>query len=134
MGILIDTNLFIAHERGRLAIPLPFTSPGDEFFVSVITASELLHGVHRARETGIKAQRAAFVEAIIERYPILPIDLPSARVHAQLSAELASQGMPVGPSDLWLAATAIAHGLSMATANVREFARVPGLTVQKWVL
>lgn len=133
MGILIDTNLFIARERGRLLIPLPLASPGDEFFVSVITASELLHGVHRAREPGIKAQRSAFVEAILDRYPILPIDLPSARVHAQLTAQLASQGTPIGASDAWLAATAIARGLSIATANVREFERVPGLTVEKWV-
>jgi tRNA(fMet)-specific endonuclease VapC len=38
----------------------------------------------------------------------------------------------IGAHDLWLAASCVAHGLVMVTANVREFARVPGLQVQSW--
>jgi predicted nucleic acid-binding protein len=38
----------------------------------------------------------------------------------------------IGPHDLWLAASCIAHGLSVATVNVREFDRVRGLTVERW--
>jgi tRNA(fMet)-specific endonuclease VapC len=72
------------------------------------------------------------VEAILERFPLLPVDLVSARVHARLWAELATQGRLIGPNDLWLAAQAVAHGLTVVTRNAREFERVPGLAVQFW--
>jgi predicted nucleic acid-binding protein len=133
MGVLIDASVLIEHERGRLDLQTQLEGRGaEEFFLSVITASELLHGVHRAMDPSVRARRSAWVEAIVDRFPLLPVDLASARVHAQLWAELARQGRGIGPNDLWLAAQAVAHGLSMATYNVREFERVPGLTVQTW--
>ncbi|MGH7504011.1 MAG: hypothetical protein ACRELX_00095 [Longimicrobiales bacterium] len=39
----------------------------------------------------------------------------------------------IGSHDLWLAAACLAHGLEIATANIREFGRVPGLTVDAWL-
>ncbi|MDE0029882.1 MAG: PIN domain-containing protein [Deltaproteobacteria bacterium] len=68
----------------------------------------------------------------MERFPLLPVDLATARVHAQVWAELARAGKLIGPNDLWIAATALARGLAVATANVREFDRVPGLVVEVW--
>ena len=47
-------------------------------------------------------------------------------------AELSRAGALIGPHDLWLAATCVAHGLTMVTGNVREFARVPGLEIEVW--
>jgi tRNA(fMet)-specific endonuclease VapC len=98
----------------------------------VITASELLHGVHRATDSGIRARRAAFVEAVLVRLPLLAVDLSCARAHARLWAELRQSGAIIGPHDLWLAGTCVAHGLTMVTGNVREFARVPGLDIEVW--
>jgi tRNA(fMet)-specific endonuclease VapC len=60
------------------------------------------------------------------------VDVTTARAHAQVWAELAATGQMIGVHDLWLVATCIAHGLTMVTANVREFARVPGLAVEVW--
>ena len=133
MAVLIDASILIEYERGRLELE-PHLAPRqqEEFFLSVITASELLHGVHRAIQPAVRTKRAAFVEAILERFPLLPVDLVTARTHAQVWAELAAAGQMIGPHDLWLAATCIAHGLTMVTANVREFARVPGLAVEVW--
>ena len=110
----------------------PRATAAGRVLLSVITASELLHGVHRAIQPAVRTKRAAFVEAILERFPLLPVDLVTARTHAQVWAELAAAGQMIGPHDLWLAATCIAHGLTMVTANVREFARVPGLAVEVW--
>jgi tRNA(fMet)-specific endonuclease VapC len=100
--------------------------------LSVITASELVHGVHRAVQPEVRTKRAAFVEAVLERFPLLSVDLATARIHAQVWEELAGAGKMIGPHDLWLAATCIAHGLTMVTANLREFSRVPGLTAEVW--
>ena len=67
---------------------------------------------------------------MLERFPLLPVDLATA--HAQLWAGLMAEGRLIGPHDLWLAATCLAYRLTMVTANVREFARVPGLVVESW--
>ena len=133
MGVLIDASILIEAERGRLDLePHVARRPDEESFLSVITASELLHGVHRAVEPRRRARRSAFVEGILERFPILQVDLATARAHAQVWSDLSATGLLIGPHDLWLAAACIAHGLTMVTANVREFGRVPGLQVDQW--
>lgn len=133
MDVLIDASILIEAERGRLDIADHVAGrEGDQFFLSVITASELLHGVHRARTTQQRAQRSAYVEAVIARFPLLDLDLSAARSHAQLWAALAIRGALIGPNDLWLAAACLSHGLAIATSNVREFERVPGLIVETW--
>jgi tRNA(fMet)-specific endonuclease VapC len=134
VGVLIDSSVLIGQERGRLDLESRLAGRGDEgFFLSVVTASELLHGIHRAKDSAIRARRSAFVEAVLARFPILEIDLATARAHARLGADLMASGTLIGPNDLWLAAACIAHGLSIATGNVREFNRVPGLRVETWL-
>ncbi|MDO9107931.1 MAG: type II toxin-antitoxin system VapC family toxin [Coriobacteriia bacterium] len=133
MAVLIDASILIEAERGRLDLePHVARRADEESFLSVITASELLHGVHRATRPDQRARRSAFVEGILERFPLLEIDLPTARAHAQVWAELSATGTLIGPHDLWLAAACISHGLTMVTANTREFERVPGLQVETW--
>lgn len=133
MGILIDASVLIGIERTVSLEQRLAGREDDEFFVSVVTASELLRGVHRARSADIRARRSAFVEAVLSRFPLLAIDLPTARAHAQLWADLASRGATIGPHDLWIAAACLAHGLSLATRNAREFDRVPGLVTEVWL-
>jgi len=133
MGVLVDTSVLIRAERGDLDVRAISADRAEElFFLSVISASELLHGVHRAQERRRRRRRSAFVEAVLLHLPILDIDLATARQHAAVSADLASRGELIGAHDLWLAATCLAHGLAIVTANVREFERVPGLTVEHW--
>jgi tRNA(fMet)-specific endonuclease VapC len=92
----------------------------------VITVSELLHGVLRA--TGAtRVRRRAFVEHVLAELEPIPITEQVARVHADLWAELARRGENVGAHDLWIAATAVAHGFGVATLDKRAFARVKGL-------
>lgn len=133
MGLLIDASVLIDRERGRLDLSERIRGrEQEEFFLSVVTASELLHGVHRARSSSVRARRSAFVEAVLERFPILPIDVATARSHARIWADLAAAGDLIGSHDLWLAATCLADGLALATGNARDFERVPGLEVEVW--
>jgi predicted nucleic acid-binding protein len=69
---------------------------------------------------------------VIDAFPLLPVDLPTARLHAELWAELPGPGRLIGAHDLWLAAAAVAHDLTLVTANVREFERIPGLEIEAW--
>ncbi len=133
MGVLIDTSVLIDAERGRLDLAAHVARrPDDDAFLSVVTASELLHGVHRAATSAQRARRSAFVEGLLQRFPVLDIDLVTARAHGRVWADLAAAGTRVGPNDLWIAAAAIAHGLTLVTANLRELERVPGLDVEGW--
>ena len=127
MGILIDTSVFIEAERGRLRLSELVAQHGHEdAAISLISVSELLHGVHRL--TGARAARAErFVEGLISVLPILPFDLPEARVHARLSADLQASGTPVGPHDLLIAATALANDCRLATRDLRSFPKIDGL-------
>ena len=132
MGVLIDASVLIDAERGRVDLAAHVARhPDQDAFLSVVTASELLHGVHRAASAAQRARRSAFVEGLLQRFPVLDVDLATARAHARVWADPAA-GSRVGPNDLWLAAAALAHGLTFVTTNLREFERVPGLRVEDW--
>jgi tRNA(fMet)-specific endonuclease VapC len=100
----------------------------EEVGIAAITASELLHGVHRATREH-RGRREAFVEAVLDAFPPIPFDLRCARVHARIWAELAAAGSDIGTHDRLVAATAVAVGWRVATLNVRHFRTIPGLTV-----
>ena len=123
MAVLIDTSLLIDRERsGRLADGIA----SEDVAISVITVSELLPGVERA--TGDqRARRQAIVEHLLSAFEPIPITTAVARVHAGIWAYLATRGQMIGAHDLWIAATALAHGFGVATLNRHEFERVPGL-------
>ena len=125
MALLIDTSLLVAFERNNAAIE----SLGDEErAISVVSVSELLHGVHRARRAQ-QTRRRAVVEAILAAFDAIPITEPVARIHAEIWARLAGRGSVIGNHDLWIAATALSHGFGVATRDARDFERVPGLRV-----
>ena len=128
MAVLIDTDVLVDLERRAGSPALDHALGEQACAISVITVSELLHGVHRAVGAR-RARRSAFVEHVLAGLPAIPITRPIARVHAGIWAELASAGQSVGGHDLWIAATALAHGLALATGNRADFERVPGLSV-----
>jgi tRNA(fMet)-specific endonuclease VapC len=133
MGIIIDTAVLIDFEKGRIHLNKHISErKEDEFYISVITASELLHGVHRAADPDIREKRSVFVEGVLKNFPVLHIDLAVARVHARLWAELRSRGMMIGLHDSWIAATGIAKGCTLVTSNMREFERIHGLKAETW--
>jgi len=138
MGTLLDTTVFIEVERAVRALPADRAmtevtarltrqlGATEVTGIAAITASELLHGVHRATPQH-RPRREAFVEAVLAAFPPLPFDLIAARAHARLWAHLAANGLDVGAHDRIVAATAITAGWKVATANVRHFDRIPGL-------
>ncbi|HEU0318130.1 MAG TPA: PIN domain-containing protein, partial [Solirubrobacteraceae bacterium] len=93
MALLIDTGLLIDLDQGRAATDDVL---GDEdSAISVITVSELLHGVLRAGG-GVRARRQAFVEHLLAGLRAIPISEPVARIHADIWSELAARGESIG--------------------------------------
>jgi predicted nucleic acid-binding protein len=123
----------VAAERGDLDLePILEEHSEEDFALSVITVSELLHGVHRADRERRRSRREAYVEALLVRFPVLAFDWVAARIHSRLHADLSSQGVYVGAHDLIIGATALARGMNLATRDERSFPRIPGLSMTRW--
>ena len=129
-GVLLDSSIVIAAERRRIDLGAIAAGRLDLTFLSAISASELLHGVHRADTRRRQLARSAFVEAVLAAFPILDLDLATARVHARIWADMQASGNLIAAHDLWIAATALAHSLTLMSTNAREFSRVPGLELE----
>lgn len=127
MAVLIDTSVLVSVERRGFSLERALGE--QDRAISVITASELLHGVHRARDDRDRTRRQAFVEHLISAIEPLPVTTTVARTHAAIWAGLERRGEVIGAHDMWIAATALSHGMEIATANATEFKRVPGLAV-----
>ena len=128
MSVLLDTAVLIAAERGTFDMPGYLAALGDApVALAAVTASELLHGVARARDAATRQRRSAFVEGVLANVPVIPFALAEARAHARIWAELAAAGVLIGAHDLQIAATALVAGSEVATLKVKEFSRVPGL-------
>ena len=129
MGVVVDTGVFGLWERRGHSVESRLSKIDRSGFISVVSASELLVGVHRADSLPRRDTRSRFVEAILLQFPILGIDLNVARIHAQLSAELTQKGTSIGYQDLWIAATALNYDYAVMTTNEREFSRIHDLEI-----
>ena len=131
MAYLIDSSVWIEMERhGQRVRDIRNLIPDESIAVAAITASELLVGVARADTEERRSRRERFVETVLQVAPVETFDLPVARVHAKLVAQMAGEGSLIGSHDLLIAATALAYGYGVLTHNVRDFGRVPGLDVR----
>jgi tRNA(fMet)-specific endonuclease VapC len=133
MGVILDSSVLIEAERGHLDIDRFINERETQAFgLSVITVAELLHGVHRADSEKRRVKRSAYVEKVIELFPIYPFGIDTARVYAQLWTTLLRKGVQIGAHDLIIASTAIALGFSVATFDKRDFERIEGLELESW--
>ena len=132
MAALIDTSVLIDIERGRLSLEVLRADHDDEpVAISAVTASELLHGIHRVKGGARAARAEAFVEGLLALLPVISFDLQEARTHARLSADLQTRGVAVGAHDLLIAATALANDHHVMTRDLRSFPRIDGLEVRQ---
>ncbi|MGH3720366.1 MAG: type II toxin-antitoxin system VapC family toxin [Pseudonocardiaceae bacterium] len=122
---LADTSLFIAIEQGR---PLR-AAPPPSFHVSIITIGELRLGVLSAPDPKTSATRLRTLITALEAEPLV-VDEAVADTWAALRAQLRQRGRRMPLNDSWIAATAIAHGLPVATQD-DDYDEVPGLEVVK---
>lgn len=95
MGTLNDTSVFVAIERGQLPLKA-IAGRDEEMAISVVAASELLHGVERATMPQRRHARERFVNEVLEVVPVISIGLEVARVHTRVTAQLAIAGMRIG--------------------------------------
>ncbi|MGD9017203.1 MAG: type II toxin-antitoxin system VapC family toxin [Desulfobacterales bacterium] len=129
---LLDTNICIYIQRHRpekVLARFRRLNPGDAA-ISVITWGELLHGAEKNRQRKETLQQLGEFSSLV---PVMPLPENTGKFYGVIRAALESKGKAIGNNDLWIAAHAKAAALTTVTNNEREFKRVPGLKVQKWV-
>lgn len=127
---LLDTNVLIMMLRQRAEALRPrLRAAAGRLAVSTVTVAELEHGVARS---SVPERDGARVESLLSLVEILPFDRAAAHHAGRIGAQLARQGMSIGPYDVLIAGHARSRGLVVVTNNVDEFARVAGLECEDW--
>jgi tRNA(fMet)-specific endonuclease VapC len=120
--ILLDTSVLVEHFRKKDKTSTSFyklSEQDDDFAISTITHYEILSGSNDLQDT--------FWEGLFNTLTILPFDVSCSTESARIYKSLKPKGLLIDLADLTIAATAIAHRLSLATLNTKHFSRVKGL-------
>jgi tRNA(fMet)-specific endonuclease VapC len=129
---LLDTSVFSQPIKDK---PLPTVIDRwsnlreNAFCTSAICLAETLQGLRQRDSLKYWRRYRTLLE---NQYPILSFNASVADTFSILAADMRRQGKPKPVIDLMIAATACFHGLVLATLNVRDFAEIPGLTVEDW--
>ena len=120
--MLVDTNVLSELPRSR---PNPnvlaWFAAQETIHLSAVTLEELTFGVARSAPAS-RPKLGRWLEALLESRPIiLEVNSAVARASGELRAERESRGRRVAQADMLIAATALIHGLTLATRNTRDF-------------
>lgn len=132
MQYMLDTNICIYAIKNRPAAVLARlrTNESAGIGLSSISVAELFFG---AEKSGA-ARNLAALRHFLEPLEIADFDQVAAEAYGRLRNVLERDGTPIGPLDTQIAAHALALGVTLVTNNTREFARVPGLRLENWVV
>jgi predicted nucleic acid-binding protein len=129
VGFLIDTNLWIAIERGSLsAADIHAITRQEPIYLSPVNVAEMLFGIELMTSVKQK-QRAMATFRRLQRKPLLRITGETGEVFGRLSAQLTQMGRGVDfrIQDLWLASQAIQRDFTLLTTNTKDFKDIPAL-------
>ena len=132
MMFLLDTNLCIQlliSRSPRIQEHFLKHSPEEIALCSIVKA-ELLYGARHSQRVEANLQ---LLKRFFQPLRSLPFDDRCAGEAGQIRADLASQGSPIGPNDLLIAATARAQDAILVTHNTKQFSRVTNLRLVDWI-
>lgn len=124
--LLLDTTFLIDAERGAAELD-EVIGDDDDVAIAAITLAELTVGVELAAARP-RARRQTYIDEIAGSIPVLPYDEAVAYRHAQLLVAVRRSGRPRRAHDLIIAATAVAAGRTVVSADRRAFDGLPGVT------
>lgn len=124
---LLDTNIVIALFADEAAVKARLATAA-EVFVAATVLGELCFG---ARKSGRPAANLARVDQFAVAAAVLPCDAETARHYGEVKDRLRLKGRPIPENDIWIAAVALQHGLTLASRDA-HFGDVDGLPVEPW--
>lgn len=130
MRFLLDTNIVIAAMKGFAPVRarLERTLLTD-LVLSPVVLGELEFGAQKSAH--VERNRARIAE-LVAQIPVLPVDVETGRHYGEVRAMLERLGTPIGSNDTWIAAHALALDAVLVTDNMREFSRIPALSLENW--
>ncbi|HSR69621.1 MAG TPA: type II toxin-antitoxin system VapC family toxin [Acidobacteriota bacterium] len=127
---LLDTDILIYSLKGDPRVRARLERHrSDPQAVSVISVMELYYGAYKSERT---LSNLAKVRQIEKTFPVLPLASESAETFGSLKNSLESDGTRLEDFDLAIAATALAHNLTLVSNNIRHFDRIDGLRLESW--
>jgi tRNA(fMet)-specific endonuclease VapC len=130
--LVVDTDVYsyLTSSNSQRAIPYKKHLDGNIITLSFITVGEQYAGYLKQIKNGAwPAVRLQKLEAGLQSVAIIPYDIEVCRTFGDLKAEMEKSGRTVAPNDLWIAACAKRHSLSLITNNRKHFENIPGLTI-----
>ena len=122
--ILIDTNAYAAFLRGNSEI-IEVLTHADRLFINPVVLGELLGGFAAGnREARNRSELSAFLNS--PRVDVLALTADTADSYALVYSALRAKGQPIPSNDMWIAASALEHGLALLTLDA-HFDKVDGL-------
>lgn len=128
---LLDTNVIselIKNPRGVVFSKIKKVGE-DTICTSIIVAYESKFGARKKNSQKLIEK----VEIILDSIEILPLTHPVEQYYAEIRRDLEQQGQPIGGNDLLIAAHCLSLGLTLVTANIREFSRISNLKIENWI-
>jgi len=134
MGLILDSSIVVAAERqGQTVAQLLryiASAAGDQQAVlSAIGLTELTHAIWRAQVPSIRQRREQFISDLLADVEVVPYTRETALLAGKIDGECAAKGISIPSIDLLIGATALEHGYSVATVNLRHFRLIPGLKI-----
>jgi tRNA(fMet)-specific endonuclease VapC len=132
MKVLLDTNIciYIIKQHPDSVIKKLASFPVGDIGISVITLAELEYG---ASKSSRPVQNRKAMELFVSPLEVAAFDRGATVVYGRIRALLEKKGRLIGSMDLLIAAHALSLGVRLASNNVKEFKRVPGLRVENWL-
>jgi tRNA(fMet)-specific endonuclease VapC len=127
---VLDTNTLIYFFKGmgHVSHRLLNTSPSD-IGIPAIVLFELEVGIAKFQSP---TKRIAQLKSLVGLIGVIPFDSNEAKHAAQIRTQLEQQGSPIGPFDILIAGTALAHQAFLVTHNTNEFSRINTLKLEDW--
>jgi tRNA(fMet)-specific endonuclease VapC len=128
---LLDANIviYIRQKRPEALLRRFSRLRAGEAAISVIAYGELWYGAMKSSQRESALERLRELSHVL---PALPLPEKAAETYGAIRADLESKGEMIGNNDLWIAAHALASGLTLVTNNENEFRRVRGLKIRNW--
>lgn len=113
--VLLDTSAYSAFMRGHRGVKESLQRAG-EIYLSATIVGELLAGFMRA---GHRRKNEQELEAFLSspRAQVSDVDRETARRYAVILDGLRTAGTPIPTNDIWIAASAMQHGLRLVTTD-----------------
>jgi tRNA(fMet)-specific endonuclease VapC len=136
MGLILDSSVIIAAERRgdsvEQFIEQVVNATGDQdAALSAVGLTELIHGLYRAKTPAIRLHRESFLNELLADLTVYPYTRETAILAGKLDGEQQAKGVVIPFGDLLIGATALSLGYSVLTVNLRDFRRIPGLSVMQ---